>query len=353
MKFINNSKINNFKDIFLVGTEFFCNIFNYIPHQKFFMTNLPINSNIQNIFSENKYLYSLSKNYFISNFSHDNEYLINLQKILYTGKLQQNRTGTSAISLFGQINMCFDLRKGFPLLTTKYLNFQTILKELLFFISGKTDTSILERQNVTIWSDNTSFEFIKNRGLSYSEKDMGPGYPFQWRHYSAEYKGCKSDYTGQGVDQLQELIHSLKTDPMSRRHILCSWNPSQNSQMVLPPCHCLFQCNVEDDYLDGILYQRSGDFFLGIPFNIASYSTLLMILGKLTNLKPRYFYHFVADAHIYENHISGCKIQLSRTPIRSPILKIKDIRDIDSIDLDDFSLDGYISHRFIRGRMAI
>jgi thymidylate synthase len=253
--------------------------------------------------------------------------------------------------------MEFDLRGKIPFITTKKLFYESVIKELLFFISGATDTKLLEQQKVTIWKKNTSKESLQELGLKYDEGDMGPGYSFQWRHFGAEYKGCDVDYSGQGVDQLQMLINGIRNDPFSRRHILSAWNPAQISEMALPPCHVLAQFYVSADkqYLDCQLYQRSGDLFLGVPFNIASYALLTYMIAHITNLKPRKLVHVIGDAHIYNNHGDQVKRQISRTPKPFPRLTFREaskLHEIDDFTYNSFIIEGYTSHQAIQADMA-
>lgn len=283
----------------------------------------------------------------------DKQYLALLSKVLNEGKVKDNRTGVPAVSSFGHV-MIFDMQDGFPLLTTKKMYTNPIKKELLFFISGETDTKILEAQGVNIWKANTSRAFLDSRGLDYEEGKYGPGYSFQWRHCGGDYG---SDDPG-GVDQLQRVIDDIKNDPYGRRHIVSSWDVVNIDAMALPPCHCFFQfdVDVEDDkptYLDCSLYQRSADMFLGVPFNIASYAMLLCIVAKLTGLIPRRLIHNIGNAHIYLNHVEQVKEQLSRTPYPPPKLVIGDIKSIDDITLDDLVIEDYVSHPAIKGDMAV
>lgn len=282
-------------------------------------------------------------------------YLDALKHILAVGDTKDDRTGVGTISYFG-ITLEFNLLDGFPLLTTKQLSFTTILRELIFFISGETNTKILEEQGVTIWKENTSKEFLSKKGLQWQEGDMGPGYSFQWRHFGAEYTGCGGDYTNIGVDQLKNLITGLRTNPFSRRHIVSAWNVVDLPNMALPPCHCLFQFNVSSDkkYIDCILYQRSGDMFLGIPFNIASYAILMHIVGAMTGYIPRRFVHNIGDAHIYTNHVDQVKRQLEREPYALPKLKIVGaIREWEDVGVNSFELVDYMHHPRIKASMAI
>ena len=298
--------------------------------------------------------------------SHPEEQYLNLLKrILREGENRDDRTGVGTKSLFG-CNMEFDLRQGFPLLTTKQTWFKGIAKELLFFISGKTDTKILERQGVNIWKENTSAEYLEKYKFPWREGDMGPGYGHQWRHAGAKYMGCDVDYTGQGIDQLSDLIVGLKKDPFGRRHIISAWDVANIHWMALPPCHCFLQfyvgCdekNNEDDlsepkYLDCMMYQRSADMFLGVPFNIASYALLMHMIGHVTGLIPRRFIHNFGDAHIYTNHFDQVQEQLTRTPLPFPQLSFKENRtQIDDFTFDDIVLENYTSWPAIKGKMAI
>ena len=303
------------------------------------------------------------------------QYLDLLRKILKEGEIRPNRTDIPTKSIFGQ-RMEFNLRQGFPLLTTKKTWFEGIKRELLFFISGKTDTKILEVQNVNIWKSNTSTEFLTKSRFPWREGDMGPGYSFQWRHAGAKYIGCDKDYTGEGVDQLQNLINGLRNDPFGRRHIISAWDVANIHLMALPPCHCFFQCYVGCNeakvptYLDCCLYQRSADMFLGVPFNIASYALLMCMIGHVTGLIPRKLIHDLGDAHIYLNHITQAQEQLTRIPLPLPkipqltsnkdnpnfspklIFKRK-ITNIDQFTADDIILENYASWPGIKATMAI
>jgi len=249
--------------------------------------------------------------------------------------------------------MRFDLRQGFPLLTTKKMPWKTILRELLWFIQGSTDNKLLQEKKVHIWDGNSSKEFLKSRGLdTYEEGDLGPIYGFQWRHFGAEYIDHKTDYSDKGVDQLQWIIDEIKADPTSRRLLMSAWNPVDLHKMALPPCHVMVQFNIEGEYIDAQLYQRSGDMFLGVPFNIASYSFLLHIVGQLTGYTPRYLIHIIGDTHIYEKHIEAVHEQLQRVPSQFPQLRIKTLENIDSIQESDFKFENYCSFPTIKAEMV-
>tara|TARA_B100000686_G_scaffold345306_2_gene429660 strand:+ start:221 stop:1597 length:1377 start_codon:yes stop_codon:yes gene_type:complete len=278
------------------------------------------------------------------------QYLDLLKDILENGIKKDSRNST-VYSSFGS-RMKFDLREGFPLLTTKKMPWKTILRELLWFIKGSTSNKELQDKNVHIWDANASKEFLKTRGLSYEEGDLGPIYGFQWRHFGAKYKDHMTDYQGQGIDQLQWIIHEIQTNPMSRRLIMSSWNPVDLDRMALPPCHIMIQFNIEDKYIDAQLYQRSGDMFLGVPFNISSYAFLLHIIGKITGYIPRYFIHIIGDTHIYEDHIDSVKEQLLRIPSKFPSLEINSIDTIDTIQEDNLKINNYQYYPTIQAKMV-
>ena len=293
----------------------------------------------------------------------EQQYLNLLSKVLNTGVLTESRN-SKVLTTFGE-RMEFDLNNGFPLLTTKKMGYKTILRELLWFIKGSTSNAELQDKNVHIWEQNSSREFLDGRGLSYEEGDLGPVYGFQWRHFGAKYDTCHSDYTNLGIDQLKNVIEQIKNDPTSRRIILSAWNPCDLDKMALPPCHIMCQFNVgpsvsqnsEDPEnskktLNCQLYQRSGDMFLGVPFNIASYSFLTHILAKITGLNPGKFIHVLGDTHIYEDHVKAVKSQIIRVPDKFPSLTISDeLTDIDSIKEEYFEITEYKSYPKITAPM--
>ena len=282
------------------------------------------------------------------------EYLNLIRYIYNNGKCKDSRN-SKVISVFSPPQMRFDLRKGFPLLTTKRVAWKTVLRELLWFISGSTDNKLLQWKNVHIWDGNSTREYLSSRGLNeYREGDLGPIYGFQWRHFGALYNGCGYNYKGHGIDQLQKVIDLIKNDPSSRRIILNSWNSKDIDKMALPPCHVMvqFHVDVEEGCLDAKLTQRSGDMFLGVPFNIASYSFLLHIIGNLTGYTPRYFIHDIGDGHIYENHREAIVKQLKRTSLDFPELKIKrKLESIDDIEESDFEILNYNHQGTIKADM--
>lgn len=288
------------------------------------------------------------------------EYLRVLEKVKTTGEPKPDRTGKGVLSLFGE-RMEFDISQRLPVLTTKKTFYNLIVKELLFFISGKTDTRILENDGVNIWKGNTSKEYLKSVGLDYLPGDMGPGYGYQWRHWGAPYQGCDVPLEGdtnQGIDQLSNLIEGIRNNPHDRRHILSAWNVSQLKEMALPPCHMFAQFYVSSDkkWLDCQLYQRSADMFLGVPFNITSYSLLTYMIAHITGLRPRRFVHILGDAHIYNNHIEQVNRQLKRTPRPFPVLSFREatrLQEIDDFKFDSFIIEGYTSWPAITAEMAI
>ncbi len=280
-----------------------------------------------------------------------------VNSVLLYGTLRSNRTEIPAISDFGKHLEFSLLDNVLPLLTSKKTSFKIILNELLWFISGSTDTNILLKQGIKIWQGNSSLAFLRKMGLPYEEGDIGPSYGFQWRHAGAEYTSCHADYTCKGVDQIQNLIDGLKSCPFGRRHILSAWNVAQLDKMALPPCHLLLQLYVSEidnkKYLSGQLYQRSADAFLGVPFNIASYATLIMLIAQEVNMLPDRLLITFGDFHIYENHICQVKEQLKRTPYKFPILKIRPGTSVFTAKLEDFELLNYQSHGVLKADMAV
>jgi len=283
------------------------------------------------------------------------QYLNLLQDILNEGNMEKGRNGYTKC-VYGSA-MHYSLENGkIPILTTKKTAWKTCLKELLWFIKGQTDNKILNDQKVNIWNGNSTKEFMESRGLEhYKEGDLGPIYGYQWRNFNAKYMSCDDDYSGKGVDQLQEVIDSLKDQEKrtSRRMVISAWNPCQIDEGVLPPCHILFQFNVIDgNKLSCSLYQRSNDEFLGVPFNIASYSMLTHLIAKHCDLEPYEFIHFGGNCHIYDDHFEQVKIQLEREPNEFPTLKILNKKEnINDYTIDDFKVENYESHGQIKGGM--
>ncbi|MEW6513723.1 MAG: thymidylate synthase [Pseudomonadota bacterium] len=262
------------------------------------------------------------------------QYLDLMQHVLDHGHVKADRTGTGTRSVFGW-QMRFDLSAGFPVLTTKKLHLRSIIIELLWFLRGETNIQWLKDNKVSIWN-----EWADENG------DLGPVYGHQWRHWP------KVD--GGEVDQITELIDGLKKNPDSRRHIVSAWNPGDVPKMKLPPCHALFQFYVADGKLSCQLYQRSADIFLGVPFNIASYALLTMMIAQVVGLKPGDFVHTLGDAHLYSNHLEQAKLQLSRDTRALPTMHINpDVKDIFAFKFEDFALAGYDPHPHIAAPVAV
>ena len=278
----------------------------------------------------------------------EKQYLDLMKNILYKNNIKDSRN-SKVISSFGE-KMVFDLRNGLPLLTTKRMPFKTILRELLWFVRGSTSNKELNDKNVHIWDGNASKEFLESRGLDYEDGELGPVYGFQWRKFGADY----NDKDSKGIDQLQNVIDLIKNEPESRRIILSAWNPCDLDKMALPPCHVMIQFSVDKGYLDAQMYQRSGDMFLGVPFNIASYSLLMYIIGSITGYTPRYFNHVLGDAHVYINHINAIGEQIQRIPLEFPKLTLKEkITDIDNINEENFVLENYNHYETIKAEMVV
>lgn len=290
-----------------------------------------------------------------SGFLHEEyQYLDAIREIIDKGASMSDRTGTGTLSMFGKM-MRFDLRKSFPLLTTKRVFWRGVMEELLWFVKGDTNAKHLSDNGIKIWDGNGSREFLDQRGLGHREEgDLGPVYGFQWRHFGAKYVDMHTDYTGQGVDQLADCIRKIKEDPTDRRILLSAWNPADLSLMALPPCHMFCQFYVANGELSCLMYQRSCDMGLGVPFNIASYSLLTCMMAQVCGLKPGEFVHTLGNAHVYSNHVEPLKTQLERTPRPFPILRINpDVKDIDSFKGSDFEIIGYDPHKKIAMEMAV
>ncbi|MBO7635934.1 MAG: thymidylate synthase [Paludibacteraceae bacterium] len=262
------------------------------------------------------------------------QYLDLLNRVLTEGSAKEDRTGTGTISVFGH-QMRFNLEDGFPLLTTKKLHLKSIIYELLWFLQGDTNVKYLQDHGVRIWN-----EWADENG------ELGPVYGHQWRSWP--------DYKGGTIDQIANVVNMIKNNPDSRRLIVSAWNVAEVEKMALPPCHTLFQFYVANGRLSLQLYQRSADIFLGVPFNIASYALLLMMVAQATGLKAGDFVHTLGDAHIYKNHLDQVKLQLTRDPRKLPIMKINpEKKDIFSFEYEDFTLEGYDPHPHIAGQVAV
>jgi thymidylate synthase len=287
--------------------------------------------------------------------SEERQYLDLIKTIIEDGSDEKGRNGNVRVHIGSM--MRFSLKDNtIPFLTTKRLAWKTCLKELLWFIKGDTNNKHLNEQNVHIWDDNGSRDFLDSRGLNHREEDdLGPIYGHQWRHFNADYETCHSDYSGKGIDQLAKVIECLK-DPAqrtSRRLIVSAWNPCQLDEMALPPCHILMQFNVtNDNELSCCLYQRSGDVGLGVPFNIASYSMLTRIIASICDLEASEFIYFLSNAHIYDDHIKSLKEQIKREPYEFPKLLFKEkITNIEDIDFNNFEIVDYNYHSKITMKM--
>ena len=285
----------------------------------------------------------------------EHQYLDILREVMELGVPRDDRTGTGTRSLFGR-TMRFDLSQGsFPLLTTKTVNFRAVVAELLWMISGSTDTRTLHAQGVKIWDANASREALDRAALyHYAEGDLGPSYGHQWRHAGARYINCTTDYTGQGIDQIARLVTQLSTHPNDRRMILSSWNVADLDKMALPPCHMSAQFYVAHGALSCCVYQRSADLFLGVPFNIASYALLTLMLAQVASLRAGELIHHLGDAHIYNNHVDVVQQQLGRTPTAWPTVKLNPtIRNMDRFRIEDVEVVGYRPIGPLRASMAV
>lgn len=285
------------------------------------------------------------------------QYIDLLKNILINGEERTDRTGTGTLSLFSPTLLKFDIEHCIPLMTTRNLGYKWIIKELLWFIRGQTDNTLLQEQGVHIWDGNSSKDFMDKNNIPLQENDIGALYGFTMRHWGAEYIDCKTDYTGQGFDQLIYVENLIKNDPTSRRIIMNNWNPSYFGKQVLTPCHQQIQFYVsESKYLFGNLYIRSSDTVLGLPSNIFCYSLLLKILAIRTNLIAKQLIISFGDTHIYSNHIDNIIELLDRKPYPFPNIEINpDIKNKkwEDITIDDFKLINYISHPKIQFDMAI
>ena len=287
----------------------------------------------------------------------EQQYLNLVKEIIDNGYVENGRNGKTRVK-FGH-TMRFSLRDGtIPILTTKKVAFRPCFEELFWFMRGSTDNRLLQEKNVSIWNGNSTREFLDSRGLyDRAVGDLGPVYGFQWRHFNAKYTDRNSDYSDEGVDQLQNIIDDLKNEDTrsSRRHILTAWNPCQLDEMALPPCHMICQFNVrENKYLSCALFQRSGDVGLGVPFNIASYSLFTHLLAKHCGLIADEFVHFLGNCHIYEEHVEPLKVQLQREPMEFPKIEIKRVcENIEDYNIDDIIWKTkYISHEIIKMKMS-
>lgn len=318
----------------------------------------------------------------------EHQYLDLIRTVIDTGEVRADRTGTGTLSLFAPPNLRFSLAdETLPLLTTKRTFLRGIVEELLWFVRGATDANLLAEKHVHIWDGNGSKEFLEKRGLGHRrEGDLGPVYGFQWRHFGAEYTDCDADYTGKGVDQLKECIRKIKEDPTDRRIIMSAWNPAGKSsqicgilfdihsradipQMALPPCHMMCQFYVHlppppsasspssppaKPKLSCLMYQRSADLGLGIPFNIASYALLTHMVAHVTGTDAHELIIQLGDAHVYRDHVDALETQLARIPKAFPKIRwTREVAEIDEITGEDFVVEGYEPHPSISMKMSV
>lgn len=310
----------------------------------------------------------------------EHQYLYLLKDIVTNGEIRGDRTGVGTSSIFGT-QMKFDLAETIPVLTTKKVYWKGVVEELLWMIRGDTNANNLSDKGVKIWNGNTTREFLDKKGLEYPEGFIGPGYGWQWRNWDGRYRTCQKTDDGyittsyaegieipngitkskhpsllKGIDQLDSVIETLKTNPHDRRMIVSAWNPSQVPEMALPPCHMFYQFHVQDGRLNCQMYQRSCDTFLGLPFNIASYSLLTMLIAKVVDLKPGVFTWVGGDTHIYNNHREQVELQRSRDPYPFPTIDIPDVKsleDIENLSFADLTLKNYECHAGIKAEMAV
>jgi thymidylate synthase len=263
----------------------------------------------------------------------EQQYLDLLADLLDHGVRREDRTGTGTLGLFGR-QIRFDLARGFPMLTTKKLHLKSIVLELLWFLRGDTNVRWLQERGVRIWDE-----------WADAEGELGPVYGKQWRSWAAP--------DGRSIDQIEKVLHGIRSNPASRRHIVSAWNPADVDDMALPPCHCLFQFYVAEGRLSCQLYQRSADVFLGVPFNIASYALLTQMMAQVTGYRPGDFVHTFGDLHLYLNHVDQAREQLTRAPYSFPTMRIAPKTDLFGFDYEDFKLEGYQAHPHIKAEVAV
>ena len=355
------------KPIFVVGgSRLYKDAMNHSDCRKIYITYINETHNCDTFFPNLPSCYQLTdykkKNALIFTiYERTNEihpeklYLNALSKIIKIGNSRDDRTGVGTKSLFG-MQFRYSLQNSFPLLTTKRMYWKGILGELLWFLKGSTNVQELIDKNIHIWDGNSSREYLDSIGLhDREERDGGPIYGFNFRHYGAKYIDCHTDYSGQGYDQVKECLRLIKEKPYSRRILINLWNPNELKNMILPPCHLVYQFYVNDNKLSCSMYQRSGDMGLGVPFNIASASLMTYIFAKLTNLEPYELVHTIGDAHVYNNHIEALKTQLEREPRPFPKLVInnnKKYEKIEDFEEKDFKIECYSHYSSIKMKMA-
>lgn len=278
------------------------------------------------------------------------QYLDLLHLILQHGREREDRTGTGTLGIFGH-QMRFDLRAGFPLLTTKKLHVRSIIHELLWMLRGETHVASLQKAGVSIWDEWGTPEQTSRFGRQAG--DLGPVYGHQWRNFGAT-PNPDGTYAPDGFDQIAHVVDQIRKNPHSRRLVVTGWNPAEANQVALPPCHTLFQLYVQDGELSCQLYQRSGDVFLGVPFNIASYALLTCLIAQVTDLRPGDFIHTFGDVHLYKNHVEQARLQLTREPRHLPTLRLDPaIRDLAAVEFDDIVIEGYDPHPAIKAQVSV
>lgn len=372
IRYVNKNK-KNIESSYVIGGKSIYDLFmkdnivdeiymNKVYHN--FNCDVKVNFDLKDFILEDRSLIKTEKGYDLefNHYTYENKeelnYLDLMKKILDEGNEKSDRTNTGTYSLFGQ-SLKYDISDNkLPLLTTKLVPFRFITEELLWFLSGSTDSIKLQEKRIPIWNGNTTREFLDNRGLRHMPVgDIGAGYSHQLRHFGAEYNTCKDDYTGKGFDQLKYIVDLIKKDPNSRRILFSYWNPAQLKDMSLPCCHLLYQFYVNErkKEISCVLYQRSSDYFLANNYNAVSAILLTHILGKMCGYKPKEFTHFLGDTHIYKNHIEQCKEQIKRMPTRFPKIflnkEINTLEDILDIKYEDFELINYNPQKMIRGKM--
>lgn len=328
-----------------------------------YFPNIPAKFSYTSITKGENILFTILQNN--DNYIHEEyQYLNQISNIITNGIHCDDRTGVGITSLFG-CQMRYKLDTHFPLLTTKKVFIRGIIEELLWFLRGETNAKILYDKNVHIWDANTTQEYIDNHNLKYNEFDGGPIYGHSFRHYGAPYIDCNTDYSGQGVDQLSEVIRLIRDEPDSRRIIINLWNPCVLDEVVLPPCHMVYQFRVYKQSLRELcpyknklscsMYQRSGDMGLGVPFNIASAALMTYIIAFLTNTVPYELIHTIGDSHVYNNHIDALNEQITREPMPFPVLNIinRGQQKVEDFNASDFEILGYKAHPAIKMDMAI
>lgn len=351
-------QLRNIEDIFIIGgSQLYTLVFEQYPEKikTIFLTK------IHEKFEGNVFLPQIPWNNFYLYSSCRDEQNENVEYLIYHSH-EGNRGECQYLDLIRttlqQPDLCsfgysmkFDLEKGFPLLTTKKMFLRGVIEELLWFLRGETNSTLLKEKKVHIWDKNGSRDYLDSIGLTERmEGDLGPVYGFNFRHYGASYINCYTDYSGQGTDQVEYVLNLIKNEPHSRRILINLWNPTQLNEVALPACHVLYQFKVHDNKLSCCLYQRSGDIGLGIPFNIASASLMTHIFAHLTNLKVGVLTHCIGDAHIYKEHVETLQEQQQRIPFSFPLLQIKPLgqEKVEDFQVTDFIMKGYISHDTIK-----